>query len=486
MHSIYTKKNQRVVAGPGTSALPPPTSTMDKDSATGDDDDNETETTKPASLEAKEGGKSNDAKGKDFLEGNELGNETEVNGETNKEEDTARERDNDKKPESLPNESASDEEIEESRPAKRKADSGAKRNDQDRQDEGLLKEDVKKKKTKTVEEDSMPSMKFPGVFVTETNDRDVLQGRGSGSNLYQGNMVYRDMIEEVATSYTSTTSRKEKNRLVNELITVIHGMNGRFLHPVDNDEAVKLGLDPSKDFFYEITDADAVDKVKQAIRYVHYKKRPLMEQRRKAAAQRGESSSMLREDDRKMPTRPVSVDESSNTDPAIQQLLRNLPSGTSTAAPSRVQSGNSVSSQPFHLLHQQLLLQQQLQGSDTTSSQVGSNTLADVLEGLQHQRQGDQGGLQRMLQQQMLLQQLRQLQLEQEQSRQQQQQLLQTLIHMQPEQRVDQQALLSALATASGQQQGSTSTRPPAHSSQLFSSLLVRVIAILRSSYIIE
>ncbi|KAL3942452.1 MAG: hypothetical protein SGARI_000265 [Bacillariaceae sp.] len=117
------------------------------------------------------------------------------------------------------------------------------------------------------DKDDLPKMKTPGVFISETNDRDVLQGRGSGSNLYQGNMVYRDMIDEVATSYTTTTSRKEKNRLVNELIGVIHGMNGRFLHPLDGEEAVKIGLDISKDFFFEITDADAVDKVKQAIRY---------------------------------------------------------------------------------------------------------------------------------------------------------------------------------------------------------------------------
>ncbi|KAG7348452.1 hypothetical protein IV203_017157 [Nitzschia inconspicua] len=323
------------------------------------------------------------------------------------------------------------------------------------------------------------SMKYPGVFLTETNDRDVLQGRGSGSNLYQGNMVYRDMIEEVATSYTSTSSRKEKNRLVNELISVIHGMNGRFLHPVDTDEATTLGLDPNKDFFFEITDADAVDKVKQAIRYVHYKKRPLMEQRRKAAVERGDVVGRDTKKPRSARSVSISDSNSSNAESSFQKLLNQL--STSNAA-GRESGDTGDSNQQFLQLQRQLLLKQQLQGASnsplqSSSSAPGSSVnrsstqdaLVDIIAGLQQQGRRDQGAsVHQVIQQHLLVQQLQQLQQQQIQQRQQQQQLLQSLLQLQP----DQQTLLAALGTRPDQTSGTTSQSSAA---KLVASLLQQV-----------
>jgi hypothetical protein len=247
--------------------------------------------------------------------------------------------------------------------------------------------------------------------VTETNDRDVLQGRGSGSNLYQGNMVYRDMIDEVATSYTTTTSRKEKNRLVNELIGVIHGMKGRFLHPLDSAEVTKLGLDSNKDFYFEIADADAVDKVKQAIRYVHYKKRPMMEQRRNASAagasgRIGNSKSVSKRGagsvdggaNKKMPakkSRPASVptqiivsSSSGNVnDSAALHLLQSMQTPGSISAPlanessqNILTSGQPVSSNEVVQLRLLQLLSQQRQNQPLDAATAQLNTLAEQMQ----------------------------------------------------------------------------------------------------------
>jgi hypothetical protein len=409
--------------------------------------------------------------------------------------------------------SDSDDETMNKKSAKRKADGD---NDKD-------------KKSRLTKGESY-SMKYPGVLVTQTNDRDVLQGRGSGSNLYHGNMVYRDMIDEIATSYTSTTSRKEKNRLVDELINVIHGMNGRFLHPIDTSEATKLGLDPGKDFFFEITDADAVDKVKQAIRYVHYKKRPLMEQRRKEVVVSADPSTITGAAERKMPPRSNTSSNNFNADlPTIQQLLQSLSSSIPSGQPDRFPSANKETTEQFLQLQHKILLQQQTPGTTSSSHNVSAtskassqstsllegslnqqqhqetsqgsnlnmnavmllqvqqqqqqstaphNSLLNVLSGLQQPGLNDQGNWQNMLQQQLLLKQLQQLQHEQEQQRQKQQQqhqMLQTLLQMQAGQPINQQFLLSALAGSSGQHQASaSSSQSLSHSTQVLSSLLVR------------
>jgi hypothetical protein len=391
----------------------------------------------------------------------------------------------------------------------------AKKRKADGREEGV---NYKEKKAESKNGESY-SMKYPGVFLTETNDRDVLQGRGSGSNLYQGNMVYRDMIDEIATSYTSTPSRKEKNRLVDKLISVIHGMNGRFLHPVDIAEATKLGLDPNKDYFFEIADADAVDKVKQAIRYVHYKKRPLMQQRRKEAAERGHPSIIPGDTEGKMPARSVSSSNNSNTDPSsIQKLLQSLsssiPSGQSghfpygtdarahqfrelqqeqisetTSSPHIVSATSTASSQTASLIEKSPNQQHQetlgstlnmdaimsLQAQHRQQATAPPNSLLNILSGLNQPGSNDNGNLHNVLHQQLLLKQIQQIQQEQEQQRQQRHQILQTLLQIQPGQPINQQILLSALSGNSGQHQLSPSSSPRySQSAQLLSSLLVR------------
>jgi hypothetical protein len=403
-----------------------------------------------------------------------------------------------------------DEEVTNKKTAKRKADR------EEGNDDHEMKSESKKGESY--------SMKYPGVFLREINDRDVLQGRGSGSNLYQGNMIFRDMIDEVAVSYTSTTSRKEKNKLVDELIGVIHERNGRFLHPIDSDEAKRLGLDPNVDFFYEITDSDAVDKVKQAIRYVHYKKRPLMEQRRKEAAERRGHSTIPGAAERLMEARSVSSSINSNADPpTIQQLLQSLSSSIQLGQNGLFPTNAIATVQPFRQTQKAILQQKQIPGptssshtvlatseasSESASLPVGSpnpqqcqmsersnlnrdivmllqaqqqvqsaaphNSMLNVLSGLQQPGQNDQGNWQNILQQQLLLEQLQQFQREQEQQRQ-QHQVLQTLLQMQSGQPFNQNILLSALAASFGHPQArKSSCQTFSQSAQEPSSLMVR------------
>ena len=54
------------------------------------------------------------------------------------------------------------------------------------------------------------TIKYPGVYITQLNENDVLQGRGSGSNQHPGNVKYRKMIETIASCVCINTKSKGK------------------------------------------------------------------------------------------------------------------------------------------------------------------------------------------------------------------------------------------------------------------------------------
>jgi hypothetical protein len=127
-------------------------------------------------------------------------------------------------------------------------------------------------------------IKNPGVFITVLNDNDVLQGRGSGSMQNTGNIRFRTMVEELRPAYVATSSRKEKAKMITSMVQLIQSRQGRFLQRLNDGEVDKLGLSSNTEHFVEMTDAEAAEKAKQAIRYVHYKKVPLEDKRRKKRA----------------------------------------------------------------------------------------------------------------------------------------------------------------------------------------------------------
>jgi hypothetical protein len=110
-----------------------------------------------------------------------------------------------------------------------------------------------------------------GKFVTELNDNDVLLGRGTGPNNNQGNVKFRVAVERLRLPYTSTSSRKMKNRIVRKTIHAVKAKNGRFLNKLRKGHIKKLGL-PDKATYEVASDGVAVEKAKQALRYICYKK----------------------------------------------------------------------------------------------------------------------------------------------------------------------------------------------------------------------
>jgi hypothetical protein len=129
------------------------------------------------------------------------------------------------------------------------------------------------------------------VLVKELNENDVLQGRGSGSMQNTGNIRFRSLVEELRPAYVATSSRKEKAKMISDMVQLIQSRKGRFLQRLCDKEVEELGMEPTagdhyreKEHYVEMSDDEAAEKAKQAIRYVHYKKVPLEEERRKKRA----------------------------------------------------------------------------------------------------------------------------------------------------------------------------------------------------------
>eukprot|EP00533_Pseudo-nitzschia_delicatissima_P000953 CAMPEP_0116086976 /NCGR_PEP_ID=MMETSP0327-20121206/5131_1 /TAXON_ID=44447 /ORGANISM="Pseudo-nitzschia delicatissima, Strain B596" /LENGTH=526 /DNA_ID=CAMNT_0003578041 /DNA_START=165 /DNA_END=1745 /DNA_ORIENTATION=- len=153
--------------------------------------------------------------------------------------------------------------------------------------------DLPENSSNMMQNDKRPGLsigrKRPGrVLIKELNDNDVLQGRGSGSMQNTGNIKFRNLVEKLRPAYVATSSRKEKAKMISDMVQLIQSRKGRFLQRLCDKEVEELGLDlkngeshGEQDHYVEMTDEEAAEKAKQAIRYVHYKKVPLEEERRK-------------------------------------------------------------------------------------------------------------------------------------------------------------------------------------------------------------
>lgn len=111
------------------------------------------------------------------------------------------------------------------------------------------------------------------VFVSELHPHDVLLGRGTGPSMNEGNVKFREIVEGLKASYVSTPSRKAKKKIVRKAVNDIKAKNGRFLTKLRKAEIRMLGM-KSKAVYEIVADSVAIEKTKQAIRYVHYKKDP--------------------------------------------------------------------------------------------------------------------------------------------------------------------------------------------------------------------
>ena len=65
------------------------------------------------------------------------------------------------------------------------------------------------------------------VYVTKT-EKDVLLGRGGGSNAHAGNKRYRDEVKLLAPVY-GNASKPEKKKISESVVQIIKQLGGRFL-----------------------------------------------------------------------------------------------------------------------------------------------------------------------------------------------------------------------------------------------------------------
>jgi hypothetical protein len=115
-----------------------------------------------------------------------------------------------------------------------------------------------------------------GVEVEFSTDRDVLSGRGGGTNLHPGNRCYRDLILSHRKEY-DLASKAQKPSVSRQIVHLIRQNGGRFLRKDSKDGK-----------YYEIGDDLAREKTSQALRHRTFEMRTELGLQKKDAAQKQE------------------------------------------------------------------------------------------------------------------------------------------------------------------------------------------------------
>lgn len=280
--------------------------------------------------------------------------------------------------------------------------------------------------------DCSRSSEPPGTLVVETNDYDVILGRGRKASNLPGNRYFRSYVASQAPAYDSCGSVKNKHQLSEQVVAHIHSKGGRFVRPVT--AADRTGQVRSA---WEVVSTDVtLGKVKQAMRDAVATRRSELDQHARAslpsldsmygsgksvlfagmcsnrygnlrvmfprfAARQGHAESESPAELRVLPHQNPLI---SSTHPQQQYILN--PLSQLPAAPAGL---SSASPNPHHLQHQQLALVPQPE----PSPQEGlARMLQQVLEQQQQEQQrlvgatlnyGQLAALAGMLQQQQML-----------------------------------------------------------------------------------
>jgi hypothetical protein len=113
------------------------------------------------------------------------------------------------------------------------------------------------------------------TVIYELRPSDVLLGRGSRTDQYPGNMVYRALVSSCKAAYRSATANPETKRaLAEHILAQVQQKHGRFLRRIEpnSNEAIALGIDNSSSnknkqhAWVEIDAHAAMEKTKQALR----------------------------------------------------------------------------------------------------------------------------------------------------------------------------------------------------------------------------
>lgn len=123
------------------------------------------------------------------------------------------------------------------------------------------------------------------MYVTEITGWDVLLGRGSGPNVHEGNIRFRNHVALRKDEYMNTKHRNNKSKIAKEVALWVFSNNGRFVKKLEPEEARDNGLITLHDIeltatnpdyilptFYELVDDETImEKAKQSLRQLEKK-----------------------------------------------------------------------------------------------------------------------------------------------------------------------------------------------------------------------
>jgi hypothetical protein len=128
------------------------------------------------------------------------------------------------------------------------------------------------RKRKSAELDNVSENRKNKTFLTDDmlNSNDVLLGRGSHLVKYQGNIKFRQLVQERHAEYVANARHHAKDHLARQVIALVSGPAGRFLRKVESStELTALGVSPNtleQAVWVPVDEATVLEKVKQAFR----------------------------------------------------------------------------------------------------------------------------------------------------------------------------------------------------------------------------
>jgi len=106
------------------------------------------------------------------------------------------------------------------------------------------------------------------AFVTQFNAMDVFMGRGTPSVRHDGNIFFRQLIDEGKERYATCDTNTEKDALARSVVRAVASRNGRFLQKITNRaQAAALGVPHFiRDAWVYAPEEAVLIKVKQCFR----------------------------------------------------------------------------------------------------------------------------------------------------------------------------------------------------------------------------
>lgn len=106
---------------------------------------------------------------------------------------------------------------------------------------------------------------------TELGSDDVLLGRGTGPNEFEGNIRFRRLVGEVAMATDPKNLLSNKPVLARKVVDDVANRGGRFVRKLSKGEVLALAnvnpINKRKDLYVEVPHAVAIEKAKQSFRH---------------------------------------------------------------------------------------------------------------------------------------------------------------------------------------------------------------------------